>query len=159
MNINPRLVVDCRYIITSNSNVPCYMNNIFNYSEGNVMHGFYNVPSCCVAPMFFWNVFHLQEQKQLDSFKVNEWLTLFQKTKNDNKLQKFPFCFHHIPPIQQICHCVQKDSLNVDMLQLYKHEILTNNTIRFNFLTFSPFSMLLEAIYLVNQEILPLFDL
>jgi len=99
MNINPRLVVDRRYLITSNNDVVCYMNNIFNCSEGNAMHSFYNVPSCCVALMFFWNVFHIQEQKQQrDSFKVNAWLTLFQKTKN-NKLQKFPFCFHHIPSI------------------------------------------------------------
>jgi hypothetical protein len=91
MNISPRLVLDHRHLIISNNNVPCYMNNIFNCSEGNVMHNFYNVPFCCVAPIFFWNVFHLQEPKQkLESFKVNEWLTLSQKTKKTTNSILFP---------------------------------------------------------------------
>jgi hypothetical protein len=65
------------------------MNNFLNCSEDNVVHNLYNIPSCIVAPMFSWNVLHLQELKQLHCFC--DKMTLFQKQKNNNKLQNFLF--------------------------------------------------------------------
>jgi hypothetical protein len=57
--------------------------------------------------MSFWSVFHLQELKQLHGLKVSEMVTLFQKPKNNKKLQKLPFLLsNQLPQNKNVCHYV-----------------------------------------------------
>ncbi len=69
--------------MTTNNTISHYMNNDFSYSEDNVVHGFYYLPSNIVpSKCIFGGVIRFQELKQqFHGLKRNERKTLLQKLK------------------------------------------------------------------------------
>jgi len=135
MNVNPRLIIHCCHFIITHNKETCCKNIYFNCNEHNAMHYFCNFPSDIITLMLLWHVLHLQKLKQqLHGFKVNERLTLFQKSKDSNKLHPKKNLFStRIPQNHHVCNYISsltiKQVLIFCMLTFYKHIILPHNII------------------------------
>jgi hypothetical protein len=94
MNLNPRLIVNCCHLVTTNNTISHYMNNDFSYTENNVMHGFYYLQSNIVTPNVFLGCYSISRTRATISWPQIQWEeNLAPKAENYNNYINFLLLF------------------------------------------------------------------
>ncbi len=142
MNLNPRLIINCCHLVTTNNAVSHYMNNDFSYIEDNVVHGFCYLPSNIVTPNVFLGFYSISRTRATISWPQTQWEeNLAPKAENYNNYMNFLFSFsNHILYIHHVYHNIFSPTIEKPfifcMFWLWGHVILPHLVVRFYNLSF-----------------------